>query len=779
MCATQSDSRGEHALLNSRVHQQFGNYQLLRLIGKGGFAEVYLGVHLQLDSQVAVKILNTQLMTREQEEFLEEARIVASLQHPSIIRVLDCGVREEDDTPFLVMNYAPNGTLRQRHPKGEILPLSLVVTYVRQLASALQYAHSKKLIHRDVKPENMLIGEAEEILLSDFGIALVSASSSSQSTKATAGTMAYMAPEQIMGKPRTASDQYALGVVVYEWLCGDRPFRGSFSELCAQHLYAPPPSLREKNPAISRKLEKIVFKALAKDALNRYPTINDFSEALEEYSLYADEEEAEAEEAPSALAPTQIRGIHLRSEDEEDDHRTLAHLDSGALPVDLVSEPNTPLSAAPEEPLASASVETFLLPPALLNKYEISAPSATHTDAIYESSAPAWQGPGPVADKRQPQSRRLPARYLVSLFLVALVIINSLGLASLIFNASANDSPSVIVAQMSPAATIPASTPTQSIVLPVKKSVSPSAVQPTQLQPADTLPPQLIVNTSTSQPTNIPTATPTRIIAQDATPTPIPSVKPTPTPIPVSTPAPTPSPTPIPVPTPSPTPATTPSPTPIPSPTPSGIQPVLQSNPASSVNTVGSNCAEETHGGMGYMGSCSFTIGNTGGSALVLNWTAAASNSSYQISPSSGSIAPGQSEPVAVNVGFVCPLSFTVTFTGPNNSVTIPIMCTQISITPSNQSFSRSSCTQDGTGYWSCSITVTAYKSNVADTAWSATSATGGPTISPSSGILAPGASAQVSISLPPTSCPGTNSFDFFVPGSTVDAFDNYLSWSC
>src|ERR1700680_1829415 len=118
------------------------------------------------------------------------------------------------------------------HPKDTTLPLPTVVSYVKQIADALQYAHDEKLIHRDIKPENMLIGRRNEVLLSDFGIALIAQTSRYQSTQDVIGTVAYMAPEQIQGKPRPASDLYSVGIVVYEWLTGDRPFHGSFTELC-------------------------------------------------------------------------------------------------------------------------------------------------------------------------------------------------------------------------------------------------------------------------------------------------------------------------------------------------------------------------------------------------------------------------------------------------------------------------------------------------------------------------------------------------------------------
>ena len=263
-----------------RVGERFGNYTLTRLLGKGGFAEVYLGEHIHLNSLVAVKLLRTLLAVQEQEHFLQEARLITSLDHPAIVRVLDFAV--EQDTAFLVMNYAPHGTLRQRHPLGTRVSTANVLSYSKQIASALYYAHQHKVIHRDIKPENMLLGSHDEVLLSDFGIALISSSSSLQSTKDAAGTAMYMSPEQIMGKPRPASDQYALGGVIYEWLCGVPPFQGSFPELCAQHLYAPPPSLREKNPQVSQALEQVVMIALAKEPQQRFANVQAFVNALEQ-----------------------------------------------------------------------------------------------------------------------------------------------------------------------------------------------------------------------------------------------------------------------------------------------------------------------------------------------------------------------------------------------------------------------------------------------------------------------------------------------------------------
>src|SRR5437764_9835489 len=137
--------------MTNRVGQQLGSYQLISLLGEGGYAEVYLGEHVHLGTQAAIKVLHTQLTSDDMEQFRTEARTIAHLEHPHIVRILDFGV--EDKIPFLVMSYAPNGTLPQRQPKGAILPVTTIVSYVQQIADALQYAHDEKLIHRDVKPE--------------------------------------------------------------------------------------------------------------------------------------------------------------------------------------------------------------------------------------------------------------------------------------------------------------------------------------------------------------------------------------------------------------------------------------------------------------------------------------------------------------------------------------------------------------------------------------------------------------------------------------------------
>jgi eukaryotic-like serine/threonine-protein kinase len=264
--------------------QQLGNYQLTRLLGRGGFADVYLGKHIHLDTFAAVKVLHTHLSEVEVERFRNEARTIARLTHLNIVRVLDYGV--QGTTPFLVMDYAPNGSLRQHHPKGLSVPLATIVHYVNQVAAALQYAHDENLVHRDVKPENILVGRRNEVLLSDFGIALVNQSSRYRSVMEMAGTIAYMAPEQIHAKPQPASDQYALGVIVYEWLSGEYPFHGSFFELASQHMLAPPPPLYGSVHGVSPAIERVVLTALAKDPAQRFVNVQAFANAFKQACHY-------------------------------------------------------------------------------------------------------------------------------------------------------------------------------------------------------------------------------------------------------------------------------------------------------------------------------------------------------------------------------------------------------------------------------------------------------------------------------------------------------------
>ncbi|MGH2480638.1 MAG: serine/threonine protein kinase, partial [Ktedonobacteraceae bacterium] len=263
-----------------RLGQQFGDHRLVKLLGTGDLAEVYLAEHLYQESQAAIKILHTRLPDlRTIHRFRQEARAIVRLEHPNLMRTLDFGV--EGSTPYLVMYYAANGTLCQRHPRGQRLPLATIISYVTQVAAALQYAHSKYFIHHNVKPANMFIGEQQEILLSDFGMAALLQVSNSRSIEQSAGTVSYMAPEQIRAHPQVASDQYALAAVVYEWLCGALPFQGTGPEIILKQLSIPPLPLSEWI-LVAPEIEEVILRALNREPEERFVNVQDFANALKQ-----------------------------------------------------------------------------------------------------------------------------------------------------------------------------------------------------------------------------------------------------------------------------------------------------------------------------------------------------------------------------------------------------------------------------------------------------------------------------------------------------------------
>ena len=288
------------------VGQHLGHYRLVRLLGQGGFAEVYLGEHLHLKTLAAVKVLHTRLTQEDVQQFQHEAQTIAHLLHPHIIRVLDFGV--EQGFPYLVMDYAPNGTLRRHYPRGTQVPLPTAVLLTRQIAEALHYAHERRIVHRDIKPENLLFGPNHEVLLSDFGIALALQSSRLYRPQDVAGTIAYMAPEQIQAHPGPASDQYALGVVAYEWLCSVRPFEGSYTEIAVKHSVTLPPPLRSFAPNLSQEVEQVVMTALQKDPSRRFPTVIAFAQALEQAAASQSSRSTfiKTPEVPSIVPPSAV-----------------------------------------------------------------------------------------------------------------------------------------------------------------------------------------------------------------------------------------------------------------------------------------------------------------------------------------------------------------------------------------------------------------------------------------------------------------------------------------
>jgi serine/threonine protein kinase len=266
--------------IGEQQHRNLGNYELLRLLGKGRHTEIYLGKHIHLKSQAAVKIFHKDLSENERESRLAGLRRIAALRHPHIVRILEFG--NEGDRQFLVSEYALHGSLRQRYGPGEQLPLPTVMAYVGAITAALQYVHERGLVHGAIKPENMLLGQDDRVLLTDFRALLFSPNNGSGALVAPEHVEAptYLAPEQWQGLYSPASDQYALAVVVYEWLSGAPPFQGSPTALRELHCHATPPPLPVFAVQMPHKVEQVLHKALAKDPQQRFADVQAFAQAF-------------------------------------------------------------------------------------------------------------------------------------------------------------------------------------------------------------------------------------------------------------------------------------------------------------------------------------------------------------------------------------------------------------------------------------------------------------------------------------------------------------------
>lgn len=266
-----------------------GRYRLDRQIGQGGFAQVFLGADLLLQRYVAIKILNPDLIEQAGEHdflprFMTEARAAAALNHPHILTVHDYG--QADHLAYLVMPYIDGGTLHDRLRARQPLDVAVVGKYLRQVASALDYAHQRRLVHRDIKPQNMLLRADDDYLfLTDFGIVKVLSAASSQTRTGIMGTVAYMAPEQIRGAPPVShrTDLYTLGCVMFEMLTGKLPFTcDSTAQMLYHHLGEPPPRVSSLVMDCPVWLDHLVNQLLEKDPLKRPHDASAVAQALRE-----------------------------------------------------------------------------------------------------------------------------------------------------------------------------------------------------------------------------------------------------------------------------------------------------------------------------------------------------------------------------------------------------------------------------------------------------------------------------------------------------------------
>jgi eukaryotic-like serine/threonine-protein kinase len=258
-------------------------YELEELVGTGGMSSVFRAHDRQLERRVALKVLHEHYAADPEylERFRREARAVARLSHPNIVTVIDRG--DDDGRQFIVFEYVEGENLKELVLRSGRLPVRRALELALDTADGLAFAHDHGLVHRDVKPQNVLLSREGEVKVTDFGIARsLHVDHGVTQTGTVLGTGEYLAPEQASGKPvSAATDVYSLGVVLWELLAGDVPFVGeNFVAVALRHVNEPAPSLRERRPDVTPRLEAAVAQALAKDPAHRFPSMTAFAKEL-------------------------------------------------------------------------------------------------------------------------------------------------------------------------------------------------------------------------------------------------------------------------------------------------------------------------------------------------------------------------------------------------------------------------------------------------------------------------------------------------------------------
>ncbi|MFP3916326.1 Stk1 family PASTA domain-containing Ser/Thr kinase [Lysinibacillus telephonicus] len=267
-------------LIGKRINDR---YKIIELIGGGGMSNVYLAHDMILNRDVAIKILRYDISNEEEfhRRFQREALSATSLAHPNIVSIYDVG--EDGDMHYIVMEYIKGKTLKQYINEFSPLSPARSVQIMKQLTSAIAHAHENQIIHRDIKPQNILVDEDGNVKITDFGIATSLSATSYTKTNSVIGTVHYLSPEQARGGNATKkSDIYALGIVLYELLTGELPFSGeSAVSIALKHLQTETPSVREFDASIPQSLENVVLKATAKNPIHRYSSVEEMEDDLQ------------------------------------------------------------------------------------------------------------------------------------------------------------------------------------------------------------------------------------------------------------------------------------------------------------------------------------------------------------------------------------------------------------------------------------------------------------------------------------------------------------------
>jgi serine/threonine protein kinase len=299
--------------------EKISRYQILREIGRGGMAAVYLAHDPNFQREVAVKVLLRESLddTALIERFLREARAIASLEHPAIVPVYDFG--EEDGRPFLVMRYLSGGSLAERIRRGPF-PIAEAAGILLRIGGALDAAHAKGIVHRDLKPSNILFDQSGEAFLTDFGIALITETTSSLTGNAILGTPSYMSPEQIRGEGKVdgRTDIYALGIILFEMLTGKTPFKADTPmQVMMMHLADPTPRLPSERNDLPDSINNILVRALAKEPEFRFQNASEMGNVLSSIAAYRTTAGEKISQTDILLQETSITRVDLESERKE------------------------------------------------------------------------------------------------------------------------------------------------------------------------------------------------------------------------------------------------------------------------------------------------------------------------------------------------------------------------------------------------------------------------------------------------------------------------------
>ncbi|MCB2178732.1 protein kinase [bacterium] len=268
------------------IGSSIGKYNLIEFLGEGGMAKVYKGYHPDLQRFAAIKILHTEYLNDEKfiSRFKNEAQNLAVLRHPNIVQVYDASITK--NFPYLIMEFVEGKTLKQfiqeYNQSQKRIPITYTLRIIYSLGLALSFAHRNNMIHRDVKPSNIILETSGRVVLTDFGLAEFQGQPESQDAPMVEGTPAYISPEQALGrgaKPR--SDQYSLGLVFFEMLTGRRPYVADDAiDMALRHATNDIPSPQEYYPEIPEEVSQIVLRATRKNPEERYPTISDLLKDL-------------------------------------------------------------------------------------------------------------------------------------------------------------------------------------------------------------------------------------------------------------------------------------------------------------------------------------------------------------------------------------------------------------------------------------------------------------------------------------------------------------------